>query len=485
MAKIKPCTLLRYCIATLLVAFASLVLANQPDAERSIKFSGPVEGGQRGYAYSASIVDLATYGYVEEEYFVSGTAHSYLPVAGTTLDRSGKWRVEAGEDVPFTTRMLVRKPQESQFNGTVVVEFMQEYFGSERDTNFRWVAEALLSRGFVWVGVSLHHEGIDDDSPQQEFEVQGTKVTTGITLKRWDPERYAHLSVPSSDLGYDILSQVASALRTPAKGHTVSPLGALQVEAVLAVGNTVAAKRLGIYLNAVQNQDNAFDGIYLQDWTPDGMQLSGSSEPPEGYRLRKDLRIPVMIMNTTTASVELGPLETSPNVRFWTPAGSSHTTGFYMQRVGEANFRDLGVAGQFCPLDIANRFPVRYFARSALIALNQWVRSGLVPPTFPQLKRIPTNEGWDTPRDQYGNSIGGLRSPWVDVPIEQYEWRSDCPGGAGTHTKFERTLLSELYGSPANFQARFVDAMAESVAAGTVLPEDAEAAINAARSFTW
>lgn len=47
------------------------------------------------------------------------------------------------------------------FNGTVIVEFMQEYFGTERDTNYRWNVGILLREGIARVGFSLHHERVD------------------------------------------------------------------------------------------------------------------------------------------------------------------------------------------------------------------------------------------------------------------------------------------------------------------------------------
>src|SRR5207244_3339350 len=102
---------------------------------------GPITGGTRGFPYSASIVDLAPYRYVESEYFVSGRAHPFVPSQGTTLSPGGRWQVQPGKDVPYKTRILVRKPPADRFNGTVIIEFMQEYFGTERDTNYRWNAE--------------------------------------------------------------------------------------------------------------------------------------------------------------------------------------------------------------------------------------------------------------------------------------------------------------------------------------------------------
>ena len=38
--------------------------------------------------------DLASVGYVQEEYFLTGTADAYAPAAGSTLTADGRWAVE-------------------------------------------------------------------------------------------------------------------------------------------------------------------------------------------------------------------------------------------------------------------------------------------------------------------------------------------------------------------------------------------------------
>jgi hypothetical protein len=71
--------------------------------------TGPVKAGvsigdpSRDYPYSSTIDDLAKYSYLEEEYFVEGTANRYTTPAlatGTIVD-SGH---------PYKTRVMVRRP---------------------------------------------------------------------------------------------------------------------------------------------------------------------------------------------------------------------------------------------------------------------------------------------------------------------------------------------------------------------------------------
>ncbi len=55
------------------------------------------------YIYSASVDDLAKYGYVEEEFFLEGTANRYTTPAGATGTI-----VDGGHH--YKTRVIVRRP---------------------------------------------------------------------------------------------------------------------------------------------------------------------------------------------------------------------------------------------------------------------------------------------------------------------------------------------------------------------------------------
>ena len=86
--------------------------------------TGPITGGTRGWPFGKPLVDLAAYGYQEDEFFLEGTAVRYGPAAGTELGRDGKWQVEPVESAPYKTRIIVIRPTDpAQFNGTVLVSW--------------------------------------------------------------------------------------------------------------------------------------------------------------------------------------------------------------------------------------------------------------------------------------------------------------------------------------------------------------------------
>lgn len=90
---------------------------------------GPVTGGDRGLpANPAPPEILDEYGYVEEEFFISGEATSYanpLPLA-----EDGTWTLEPSSSTAYTTRLLVRRPADAaDSNGVVGVEWLSSGSG--------------------------------------------------------------------------------------------------------------------------------------------------------------------------------------------------------------------------------------------------------------------------------------------------------------------------------------------------------------------
>ncbi|MEQ1911244.1 MAG: alpha/beta hydrolase domain-containing protein, partial [Vicinamibacterales bacterium] len=74
--------------------------------------------------------DLASLGYVEEEFLVAGTANVYdWPAPGPAVVRT--------VGVPYVTRVLVRRPaNRARFSGTVIVEMLNP--SNLFDLNLAW-----------------------------------------------------------------------------------------------------------------------------------------------------------------------------------------------------------------------------------------------------------------------------------------------------------------------------------------------------------
>ena len=77
--------------------------------------------------------------------------------------------------------------------------------------------------------------------------------------------------------------------------------------------------------------------------------------------------------------------------------------------------------------------------------------------------------------DEYGNAVGGLRSPFVDTPLARYSAHSG-PGPlcalAGNEELLPADLLKRRYGDPETYLDEFVAALDASIAAGHLLQFD-------------
>lgn len=88
-------------------------------------------------------VDLDDHGYVETEYYASGTAGRYRGAQPGLLDTA-----ELIDDgYPYRTRVLVRRPADPRdFNGTVVLEWSNVTVGQDINFTFAESYEYLLPR---------------------------------------------------------------------------------------------------------------------------------------------------------------------------------------------------------------------------------------------------------------------------------------------------------------------------------------------------
>src|ERR1700730_3373638 len=85
--------------------------------------TGPITGGCNAKPFTATPIDLASYGYVEQEYFFEGIATAYDWASAPNAD--GLWSVNTATTAHYKTRMLVRPPADpTKFNGTVIVEWL-------------------------------------------------------------------------------------------------------------------------------------------------------------------------------------------------------------------------------------------------------------------------------------------------------------------------------------------------------------------------
>jgi hypothetical protein len=435
-----------------------------------VAVAGPVVGGAHGWPFAAAVEDVGAIGYVEEEFFLSGRAPRYRSAG--PLDEDGHWAAEVAGHEAFRTRVLVQRPREAaDFNGTLVVCWNNVTAGFELLAD----VSSAFSYGFAFACVSAQSVGIDGVGQRP------------LGLRAWDPERYGDLVHPGDVYSYGIFTEAARALGPARPRGAADPLGGLRVERLLALGASQSAGRLATYLNAVQPVERVFDGFLLLVHFGSGTALeeddvfdATAPRPPPIFRLRArlrdDLGIPVMVVNSETETMAYfsSRQEDTDTFRFWEVAGASHGPRPQVERRAVKLARD-GLAppprAGGPPSEIAYS-PV---AGAALAHLQRRLTGGPPPP-----RQAPIEMGGDPPeivRDEHGNARGGIRLPQIVVPVAHNTGVSPVPGlgGLGGHSEpFSAATLAALYSDRADYLARFADAARASVEAGVISRADAD-----------
>jgi len=457
------------CLLALALAPASRVTAQQT----SPTLRGPLSGGERGAPFGA-LGDALPPGWVEQEWLLSGTARSFQRAGTWGLD--GRWAVNVDETEPYTVRLLVRRPGEAAgFNGTLVVEWLNVTAQAEGAADYMQMAEELVREGYAWVGVGAQAVGIH---------------APGTGLKAWDPVRYEPLNHPGDRFSYDVYAQAAAALRRP---DPAGPLGGLAPRHVIATGRSQSAFRLVTFLNAFHGRSPVFDGYFVHSRGASAAGLRSEAlaadqpEPmPAGARIRTDLDVPVLDLQTEGDMVTLGSHRTrqpaSATYRRWEIAGAAHTEAplWVVESPPELSH------GPGCANPV-NAAPHHAFVKAGLRALVEWVDEGRVPPQSPEI-RLREGGGADPiARDARDNALGGIRIPELVAPTATLDGRQNsvAPGGPsgqnfcflyGNTRPFDEATLGQLYPTHTSFVDAFVGAVDALERDGYLLaPEAAEA----------
>lgn len=416
---------------------------------------GPVTGGIRtGGPFWASPIDLAPSGYVEEEYFLSGTA-SDRGLSGHGHEHTA----------PYKVRILVRRPADPvRFNGTAVLEWFNVSMQSEVEHEWPIDHPMLMRDGYVSAAVSAQLLGVQSASP--------------MSLRNWDPQRYGSLFHPGDDFSYDIFAQAAQAIRS---GLVV---GHLPVGVVLGTGTSQSCLRLVTYISKLAAADRVFDGFHPTT-------CPATAEVP-------DTLVPI-VWGTSEWEAAIPSRPDGPLLRVWEIAGTAHANQWEVRFQGAQGFRDFGsvagtaffpatwdeeAAGQYGERGSApsNLAPGRYAFRAAVDGLNRWardwkaVRAGGLPAEL--VRAVPAagrleRDGYRLRRDEHGNARGGVRLAALEVPVATYHGEFH-DGAGGYTTAFDGRTLAELYPTHDAYVTRMRVATDAAVAGGFMLGADAE-----------
>jgi hypothetical protein len=464
--------------------------------------SGPVTGGggiplvfssQPADALNGSTVfDLASVGYVQSEFFVEGTADAYAPTSPLTTD--GRWTVQPSSQAAYRTRVVVNRPLKPRdFNGTVIVEWLNVSGGADASPDWGHTHVELIRRGYAWVGVSAQAVGVNQlkcpnpPVPSCPGSVAGPRPG--------DAARYGSLTHPGDSYSYDMFSQAGQAIRDNAR----LVLGGMRPHSLIAAGESQSAGRLVTYINAVHPLADVYDGFLVHSRGAGSAPLSQAPLPtiptPVPSLIRDDL-VPVLFFQTETdvaGAISAAGLAArqpdSANFRLWEVAGTAHFDLYGLQTALTDTGRRQSVAewfdtmrnptnqiGLFTCASPINTGPQTFVLRSAIAHLDRWVDGGAPPPRAPRLE-IASVTPFAFALDANGNVLGGIRTPAVDAPVATLGGlgQAGTPFCSvfGTTTPLTQQQLDTLYRNHGKFVVAWSTATLKALFAGYVRPEDA------------
>lgn len=440
--------------------------------------------------------------YVEEEFFVSGTVDvfNYDRTPAVRGARPGDTLVRYRDDVPYKTRFVVRRPEQATaFNGTVVVEFMNSTTGFDLPAAWMVSSDYLAREGIVYVGVTT--------SANQTL---GYLQNGCGVFQPSCGNRYASLDLTDNGQEYEIVSQLVAALHSGDPAQVPLPSGFPPVERVFVTGESQQAGSVITHANEFSfplvdgyvivsgSRSRSIRGGITGDPTAVNCGEPGAlpypdcvaALPNDAQRFpRTNLPMPVSQFMSERdigdGSRRQDDTDTSARASFRLVevAGTPHTTVHRLEILPGLTVGDL------CLPETTSLADGPLFGSHVLNAVFEQMRSqvdeGVRPP---RAARISTTGGVVN-RDAFGNTLGGVRLPEIDVPTARYEAVNSARPGlsplltavanlacglAGRAFPFSETQLDTLYPNHGRYVNQIVRRTNALVAQGFLLRDDAQ-----------
>ena len=371
--------------------------------------------------------DLSDFGYETKEYFVSGTA-------------AGK---------PYTTRILVRAPKDvKKFSGVVV-------------------SESIHASGIAWMFFDTRVYMMSSGHAHVEIDAQKAPLENSVV--KYNPERYASLSIPDAAQINEILAQVGVLIKSK-----TGPFATLPVRKSILMGTSNTSAVLRAYLPThmtmrMPDGGPIFDGFYA---TSTG-----------GANQIQKVDVPLVHLATLT---EVNA-DAANGDRYRRPDGDEPGNQYRLYEVAGMPHNESRDNPTYMPNPCEkpiSQVPVGALMSMGLHHLVDWVNKGTVPPHGEKVvvDGDTANDGSVFALDANGNVKGGVRNVYVDVPIARYgvpNVAQPKPGSrvdfycniAGWQEPFPADKLRSLYKDPKTYQRKVDERVKQLVRQGWYLPE--------------
>jgi hypothetical protein len=235
----------------------------------------------------------------------------------------------------------------------------------------------------------------------------------------------------------------------------------------------------------------SIDGIFIPSARGEGIESTRRAISAKGERIRQDARVPVLVLQSETDVILLGgglaEQPDSEHVRVWEMAGAAHADTYTIsagrhddgtlspERLAELlrPTSNLMIGNTDAPINAGPQ--QHYVSQAALAHLARWAAEGEPPPVAARLD--VDAQGTDLRRDEHGLAVGGIRTPWVDVPTAFMSGLGQSGETFamlfGRTEPFDDATLSSLYpDGREEYLKRFESSLDAAIAAGFILDDD-------------
>ena len=436
---------------------------------------------------------LKQLGYVEEEYFISGTANVY-----DSGDDHVAYKIYS--DAPYTNRIMIRRPADfKDFSGNVVVEILNA--SATIDLDRMWVnAWRFFTRnGDIYIGLTSKSDVVPalyQFDPERYKEINWSNPMP----ERQQPENLEEFRFgfyPQFEYGlfWDMLGDLGKLLKNQVPDNPLKGYGDYKVYLTGWSQSTWYVMRwLKSFAYLPENYDKgplfagylsaggSFHPASINTYHPVKANVFGNMGVNE-----MGAKEPLIAVNTESenAHVNWSGDSDTPGYLFRTYefAGSTHDTknnivDWYKD---DEDLKRLGWEMRFEGVDgEPNDYPYEVLFQAAFNNLYQWVRNG-VP--APHGEKIPRNSRRENMTDAFGNALGGVRTAAINYPTCRYYITSKKADGSinplfGHIRVFSPQMLKELYGNAENYEQLVREDCRVQVAKGFMLKEDVEWFVN-------
>lgn len=492
MDRLLGITLKLFTIATLFIA--SIAIAGPTDP---VTLESPPTGQGAAFVPGVRLVADLPADYVEEEFFISGTASLYNYLNNPPLSPTDHDAIQAG--VPYKTRIIVRRPAKAhKANGTVVVEWWNSTAGFDTAPSWDPSAEYFANSGIVYVGIT-------NSTTSLGF------LTGGCSLLGFLPPscgtRYATLSLPENGLAYDIANQLTNLLKSDDANNPL-PDG-YDANIVLHAGESQQAGSVITYASGF-HVPGLSDGYFLQSGINarsinSGPRCGAGGSPAfpactprlafPSSLVRTDLPVPTYQTVTQTDFEGLGfnvfgRQADTATFRYYEIAGAAHSTvheGIEIIPAGIFGPNPI-LLTDLCLEELNTVADGPVFGSYVLNALWERMQDQIYDGEAPPAGVVLDTSAGALVRDAQSNVLGGVRLPSMEAPTATYVSQATANPAlppilfgfgnlacrlSGAVAPFDATTLNALYPDHGSYVSQVVGSANALKEQGLLLQQDA------------